>query len=100
MFISFLFLFFYLTGDGLVFAAGQKWKRNRRLLTPAFHFDVLKGYIDVFNEEVEVLMVCHTKCYSMMKLQFCYSMPHTVLLNNEVEVLMVCYILNLIRLLK
>ncbi|XP_064612105.1 ultra-long-chain fatty acid omega-hydroxylase-like [Liolophura sinensis] len=40
-------------GDGLLTSDGQKWARNRRLLTPAFHFDILKPYIHVYNSAVD-----------------------------------------------
>ncbi|XP_038066913.1 cytochrome P450 4F4-like isoform X2 [Patiria miniata] len=43
-------------GEGLLIAKGDKWFRNRRLLTPAFHFDVLKPYMGVFNEAVDILL--------------------------------------------
>ena len=44
-------------GDGLLVANGEKWARNRRLLTPAFHFDILKPYIKVYNESADKLVV-------------------------------------------
>ncbi|XP_022081327.1 cytochrome P450 4X1-like [Acanthaster planci] len=43
-------------GEGLLLAKGSKWFRNRRLLTPAFHFDVLRPYMGVFNEAVDILL--------------------------------------------
>ncbi|XP_072041235.1 ultra-long-chain fatty acid omega-hydroxylase-like [Amphiura filiformis] len=43
-------------GDGLLLTSGKKWFRNRRLLTPGFHFDILKPYIDIYNKEVDVLL--------------------------------------------
>ena len=44
-------------GDGLLLSNGPKWARNRRLLTPAFHFEVLKDYIKVKNKAVEIFLV-------------------------------------------
>ncbi|XP_078617648.1 cytochrome P450 4F3-like [Branchiostoma floridae x Branchiostoma japonicum] len=44
-------------GDGLLISEGQKWQRNRRLLTPAFHFDILKHYVTLFSESTQVLLV-------------------------------------------
>ncbi|XP_052716992.1 cytochrome P450 4B1-like isoform X1 [Crassostrea angulata] len=36
-------------GEGLVIAGGARWKRSRRLLSPAFHFDILKPYVKVYK---------------------------------------------------
>jgi len=44
-------------GDGLLVSNGSQWARNRRLLTPAFHFDILKPYITVYNNTTDVLVV-------------------------------------------
>ncbi|CAH1228390.1 CYP4F22 [Branchiostoma lanceolatum] len=43
-------------GDGLLVSEGRKWQRNRRLLTPAFHSDILKHYVKLFSESTDVLL--------------------------------------------
>ncbi|XP_058814197.1 cytochrome P450 4g15-like [Topomyia yanbarensis] len=37
-------------GDGLLISSGDKWKSHRKLIAPAFHMNVLKTFIDVFND--------------------------------------------------
>ncbi len=43
-------------GEGLLIAEGSKWFRNRHLLTPAFHYEILKGYVPVYNNCISVLL--------------------------------------------
>ncbi|XP_035829290.1 cytochrome P450 4F3-like [Aplysia californica] len=37
-------------GEGLILTNGARWSRNRRLLTPAFHFDILKNYVKTYHD--------------------------------------------------
>ncbi|KAK4880501.1 hypothetical protein RN001_008647 [Aquatica leii] len=43
-------------GMGLLTSFGKKWKRHRKLLTPAFHFKILERFIDVFDNKSNILI--------------------------------------------
>ncbi|XP_046579972.1 ultra-long-chain fatty acid omega-hydroxylase-like [Haliotis rubra] len=43
-------------GEGLLIANGDRWARSRRLLTPAFHFDILKPYFSINNQATDILL--------------------------------------------
>ncbi|KAB1259669.1 Docosahexaenoic acid omega-hydroxylase CYP4F3 [Camelus dromedarius] len=42
-------------GDGLLLSASDKWSSHRRMLTPAFHFNILKSYVKIFNNSMKVM---------------------------------------------
>ena len=43
-------------GYGLLIENGNRWARNRRLITPAFHFDILKPYVKTYNVALDILI--------------------------------------------
>uniref|UniRef100_A0A0N5BAY0 Cytochrome P450 n=1 Tax=Strongyloides papillosus TaxID=174720 RepID=A0A0N5BAY0_STREA len=43
-------------GDGLLISKPDKWKPRRKLLTPAFHYDILKDFVFVFNKHAKTLV--------------------------------------------
>ncbi|XP_053687146.1 uncharacterized protein LOC128736684 [Sabethes cyaneus] len=45
-----------LMGDGLLCSKGDKWKTRRRILSPAFHFNILNDFLLVFQEEANKLV--------------------------------------------
>ncbi|KAG9328126.1 hypothetical protein JZ751_016295, partial [Albula glossodonta] len=42
--------------DGLLVSHGKKWFRHRRLLTPGFHYDVLKPYVNLMADCTKTML--------------------------------------------
>lgn len=38
------------------FSYAEKWRPRRKLLTPTFHYDILKDFVDVFNRQAQILI--------------------------------------------
>ncbi|NXT97711.1 CP4B1 protein, partial [Buphagus erythrorhynchus] len=44
------------SGKGLLVLEGSKWFQHRKMLTPAFHYDVLKPYVTLMSDSVKVML--------------------------------------------
>ncbi|CAO2588562.1 Cytochrome P450 4A10 [Lemmus lemmus] len=43
-------------GYGLLLLNGQPWFQHRRMLTPAFHYDILKPYVKTMADSVQLML--------------------------------------------
>ncbi|NXC79823.1 CP4B1 protein, partial [Cercotrichas coryphoeus] len=46
----------YASGKGLLVLDGNKWFQHRKMITPAFHYDVLKSYVTLMSDSVKVML--------------------------------------------
>ena len=48
--------FYNWIGDGLLTSKGEKWYRHRKLLTPAFHYEILNDFFPVYSDCVDEML--------------------------------------------
>ncbi|XP_075589251.1 cytochrome P450 4c3-like [Dermatophagoides farinae] len=41
--------------EGLLTSSSDKWRSRRKLLTPTFHFNILKQFLPIMNEQAQIL---------------------------------------------
>ena len=54
--IFLLTMIVYIYHEILNLSTGSKWKKRRRLLTPAFHYGILEDFAEVFQEQAKIFV--------------------------------------------
>lgn len=47
--------YMYVCINKMVFL-GARWKKNRKIITPAFHFSILEQFVDVFEANGQIMI--------------------------------------------
>lgn len=45
-------------GIGLLMSDGKKWHSRRKIITPTFHFKILEQFVEVFDQQSNILLNC------------------------------------------
>ena len=56
-------------GNGLLLSTGSKWKQRRTVITPAFHFSILKDFSEVFADHAQELVDVFKKSSDAVEVQ-------------------------------
>ncbi|XP_050678949.1 cytochrome P450 4C1-like isoform X1 [Leptidea sinapis] len=75
-------------GDGLLTSTGEKWRLHRKLLIPAFHFNLLQSFLPVFLKNQKILEDKLRCTYSDGKEFDLYPIVAQVALDNATESIM------------
>ncbi|KAJ8683826.1 hypothetical protein QAD02_019618 [Eretmocerus hayati] len=68
---------------GLLTSTGKKWWQRRKILTPGFHFNVLKKYLEIMNEEAN-------KCVSKLEQEGDETVKNVVTFSSDVTLNVIC----------
>lgn len=80
-------------GNGLLLSSGQKWHKMRKLLTPAFHFQILERFIPIFEEQGQILLkklrnLSENQVIDVVPWFHAYTLD--VISGNEMQLFFVC----------